>query len=260
MSRTQTLAIDSARAKAGPTANLARYFYTGASVLMVLLVLVGFNKFYFHGRAYPDRALTPPIKTLVIAHGAAMSGWILLMLVQPLLILRGNRRLHMTMGRLGALFAGVILILGIWLGVRSAAVTPPEARIWGMAPQQFMAIPFISAWVFAIFVALGVYYRRRPHIHKPMMLLATLSAMSAAVSRIDPLNNLYLGTIWEHLFGPFFMTLVLSVALLFVRSALQRSLDRVFTLGLGMLIAISALIMQIAATDAWGRFASMLVN
>ena len=46
-----------------------------------------------------------------------------------------------------------------------------------------------------------------------MMLLATLTAMPAAISRIDALNSLYLGTAMERAFGPFFMTLVVAALL-----------------------------------------------
>jgi hypothetical protein len=93
-----------------------------------------------------------------------------------------------------------------------------------------------------------------------MMMLATLSVLSAAVSRTDPLNSLYLGTVWERLFGPFFLTLVIGVLLLIIRCALTRSLDRWFAIGLGALIAASALIMQVAPTAAWARFTSMVVG
>jgi hypothetical protein len=123
-----------------------------------------------------------------------------------------------------------------------------------------MAIPFFTVLIFAAFVSLGVLYRRKPRIHRSMMLLATLSVLSAAVSRIDPLNNLYIGTVWERLFGPFFLTLVIGVLLLITRCVLTRSLDRWFAIGLGALIVANALVMQIAPTAAWARFTSMLVR
>lgn len=237
-----------------------RLFYTVAAALMLALAFIGFSRFYLHGRAYPNREIAAPIRALVIAHGVAMTGWLLLLLAQPLLILRRSHRVHMTLGRAGAVLAALILVLGLWLAIRSAAVTPPEARIWGLPPRQFMAVPFISALIFAAFVALGVIYRRKPRIHRPMMLLATLSAMSAAVSRIDPLNDLYLGTAWERHFGPFFLTLVIGVLLLAVRCALTRSFDRWFAMGLAALIVASAGIMHLATTDAWASFTSMLLG
>jgi len=51
-----------------------------------------------------------------------------------------------------------------------------------------MAIPLISILIFGVFVAIGVWYRRRPEIHRPMMLLATLSIVAAATDRITGLS------------------------------------------------------------------------
>lgn len=46
-----------------------RYFYAIATDLLLVLV-VGFQLFYFHGRMYPGQPLIPPIKGLMIAQGA----------------------------------------------------------------------------------------------------------------------------------------------------------------------------------------------
>lgn len=259
MSQIQELSLGRALAARSAAARPARLFYPLTGALLVVLAFVGFSRFYLHGRAYPDREIAAPIRVLVTAHGAAMSAWLVLMLVQPLLILRRGHRLHRVLGWCGAALTVLILGLGVWLSIRSAAVAPPEARIWGLPPLEFMAVPFISSWIFAAFVGLGIYYRRQPRIHRTMMLLATLSAMSAAISRIDALNVLYAGTVWERLFGPFFMTMVLGLVLLGTRSALTRALDRPLALGLGVLLVASVGIMQLAPTPAWVWFASQLV-
>jgi hypothetical protein len=123
-----------------------------------------------------------------------------------------------------------------------------------------MAVPFFTILIFATFVSLGLLYRRTPKIHRSMMLLATLTVLAAGVSRIDLLNNLYVGTVWERLFGPFLVTLLLGVLLLLARWVLTRSLDRGFAIGLGALIVAAALIMQIAPTAAWARVTTMLIH
>ena len=100
-----------------------RYFYFIATALLLVLTVIGFQLFYFHGQAYPGRPLTPPIKNLVITHGLAMSLWMLLALVQPFLVASGNRRLHMMVGRGAAVIAVGLVVLGFRLGVASASVT-----------------------------------------------------------------------------------------------------------------------------------------
>ena len=241
------------------TNSLARSYHTLVGVVMLVLALIGFGQFYFHGMAYPGRPLTPPIRTLVIVHSAFMTAWLLLMVLQPFLILRGSRKTHMTVGRFGALISVAILISGLMLALGSARNTPAEVKIWGLAPLHFMVVPFVGILVFAGFVALGIKNRSNPPMHRAMMLLGTLSALSAAVSRIDPLNSLYLGTAWELAFGPFFMTLVFGVLLIVVHTVITRSVDRYFAIGMVVLIALSAGIWRLGTTELWARIATALV-
>ncbi|MBI3735980.1 hypothetical protein HY256_05660, partial [Candidatus Sumerlaeota bacterium] len=126
MTPIQTGTVGGSQGKSGAPPQAARFFHTGAAFLLIGFVIWGFHHFYLQGRAYPGRELTPPIRTLLIFHGFAMSGWLLLMLVQPLLIVSGNRRVHMTLGKVGAVLAGLIVILGLRLAVQSTRVSPPD--------------------------------------------------------------------------------------------------------------------------------------
>lgn len=238
----------------------AKWFYPASAVLLLALAFIGFGRFFLHGRAFPDRPIHPDIKLTVVAHAVSMMVWLVLLVVQPVLIALRKHRLHMALGKFGAGLALVIVVLGVMTALGSAKTTPAEAVIWGLTVKQFMAVPFISVWVFAGFVALGVVYRKKPDIHRAMMFFATMTTMSAAVSRIDALNNLYLGTVWESWFGPFFMTNLLGVLLLAVRCALIRGFDRYFAIGLAGMIAAGMFIMNFAPTGAWEAFATLLVG
>ena len=237
-----------------------RFFHAAAAALLLVLMLWGFNQFYMHGRAYPDRPLTPPIRTLLIMHGTAMAAWMLLSLAQPLLIVTNNRRTHMMLGRVGAVIAACIVILGLRLGIESTRVNPPDMRLWGLSPKQFMAVPIISILIFGSFVTAGVLNRRRPEVHRAMMLLSVLAVMPAAMDRIDAIKDLYSGTVWGTIFGPYFSMLVVAVIFLGVKWLLQRSVDKYYAIGCAGLIISSALIMQIATTGAWDTFAGFLLR
>lgn len=240
--------------------NYRRLFYPGVSVLLLILMFLGFRHFYLYGRAYPGRELAPPIRTLLILHGIGMTSWMLLFVAQPLLILAGNRRVHRLLGRIGAGLAAVMVILGFRLGIESTLLSPPELRIWGLAPKQFLAVPIISILIFSGFVILGVSKRRQPDVHRSMMLLATLAIISAAVSRVDFLNSLYLGTIWEAVFGPFFITLAIGALFLAIKWLLTRSLNPWLAWGYGGLVLSDALILQLATTGFWDRWADFLLG
>jgi small basic protein len=184
----------------------------------------------------------------------------LLFLVQPLLIVSGNRRVHMTLGKAGAVLAACVVFLGLQVGIQAARVNPADMKLWGLAPKQFMAIPVISILMFAGFVIAGVWNRRRPEVHRPMMLLAVLAVIPAAIDRIDAIQSLYRGTMWGTIFGPFFSMLVIGLFLLLVKRLVTGSWDRWLAMGYAGLVIASALIMQLATMSAWDHVAWLLLH
>lgn len=260
MTTIQSKPVGKPPVKSKSSSKRARYFYLGAAALLFVLMFWGFQQFYLHGKAYPGRELVPPIRTLLIMHGVAMMGWMVLILVQPLLIVSGKVRVHMMMGRLGAALAVAIVILGVLVGIRSARVNPPDLLLWGMNPRQFLAVPLISIVTFGVFVGLGIWKRRRPDAHRPLMLLATLAVMPAAMDRIDVLHNAYTGTMWGTYFGPYFSTLVVGLLFVVLHCVLTGKVNRWLAFGYVGLVVLSALTVQLGMTQAWGSFADLLLG
>lgn len=238
----------------------ARFFYTGAALLLLVLTFLGFQLFYLHGTAYPGRPLTPPIRNVVIAHGVAMSAWMLLLVIQPLLIVNRKYRVHMFLGKIGAVLAACIVVLGWRVAVGAARVNPPDLKLWGLVPKQFLAIPLCAIVMFAGYVAIGVWKRRRAEVHRPMMLLGALAASAAAIDRISAITHLYAHNVWGEIFGPFFAPTVIGAALLLVKWALTRSFDRSYAAGFAVLAVVGPLTMKLATTQAWDGFASVLLR
>ena len=121
-----------------------RYFYSIVSVVMLGLVLIGFRHFFFHGQAYPGRPITPSIRTVIIIHSIAMSCWLILSIIQPLLIATRRRKVHMALGRIGAVIASVIVVLGLVVATKSTAVPTPDATYGALTPEQFMALAYAT--------------------------------------------------------------------------------------------------------------------
>lgn len=247
---------DKARA---PSNLVGRLFYTSAAALLLVLTIVGFQQFFLRGRAYPDRELTPPIRTLIVLHGVAMSGWMALAMTQPLLIAARRPRIHMALGRVGACLAICLFLLGARLGIEAARVNPPDLKVWGLTQKQFLAVPVVGITVYAVFVAAGVWLRKRAAWHRPLMLMASLSVVAAAVSRIDAISSLYQGTIWESIFGPFFGTVAIGAMLCVAHALATRTIDRRFLTAYALFVASCAMIVQLATTSAWDRFATTLL-
>jgi hypothetical protein len=91
-----------------------------------------------------------------------------------------------------------------------------------------------------------------------MMLLATLAIMGAATARIDALRNLYRDTFWEHVFGSYFIPLVIGVILLALKTAFTRSFDRWLASGVAAVSVSSAVIVAVAHTEPWAHLMETL--
>ncbi len=237
-----------------------RYFYSIAAIVMLGITLIGFRHFYFHGQSYPGRPLTAPIRTLILVHGMAMSAWLILSIIQPLLIATRRAKVHMALGRIGAVIASMIVVLGLVIATQSTAVAIPDDTFGALTPKQFMALSYATMLMFGLLVGLGVWHRKRADIHKPMMFLGTLCAMAAAMDRIDVIREIYSKTVLYTIWGPFFSTLVIGAVVLVLRCVLMRSFDRWFAIGLGSLSVVFALAVRVATTPAWGWFANLLIH
>jgi hypothetical protein len=106
--RLQRKTMDTSVSRAG-VKRADEVFFTGMSVLMLLIVSTGFAPSYFlRGMVF---AQLPSL--LVHFHGALFSAWIILFVVQSSLISTGHVRLHRKLGVLGALIAGLMVVLGV---------------------------------------------------------------------------------------------------------------------------------------------------
>lgn len=245
--------------RTSPRSGPVRYFYSIASILILVLSLIGFRKFYFEGRSYPDREITPPIKGLVIAHGASMTLWLLLFIAQPMLVATRRLRIHMKLGWVGAGLSALIVALGFITATYSTRVAPAGTMFGPLTAKQFMVVPYTGMTLFALYVGIAVWYRKRPEIHKPLMFLATIGTLAAALDRIDSLQSLYRGTLFDRIWGSFFSSLVLALILLIIKSALTRSFDKWYAAGLAGLLLVTCAMVQLAPTQAWDSFASLFV-
>jgi len=260
MNSTTTLPSEMSQANRSALPDRARLFYAGAAALLLVLMFLGFQQLYLHGRAFPDRTLTPAIRTLLIIHGIAMSLWLMLLLVQPLLVVNRKYRVHMAVGKPGAELAAFIFVVGLVLALEWARIDPSRMFVWSMTAKEFMAAPFVSLLIFVGFVATGILNRRRPEIHRPMMLLATLTVISAGTDRIPAIISLFDRTVWGTTFGPFFPPLVLGALLLIGKWTLTQSFDRCFAVGWLGLVVADAGIMKLATIQTWDGIASFLLR
>jgi hypothetical protein len=72
-------------------------FFVGMSIVLLLIVLVGFSR-TFYLRAFFD---VPPIPPHVYVHGAILTAWFALFCLQTSLVAGGRSDLHQRLGVVG---------------------------------------------------------------------------------------------------------------------------------------------------------------
>lgn len=228
-----------------------RYFYSSSAVVFVLITFWGFHSFYLYGKGAGGRTIAPEMVVLDSIHGAAMSAWVLLFLVQAVLIGVGNRRLHMKLGWAVLAIAPILAISSILTAVHSVRSTP-DFVFFAMPYPRFLLVMFAEIALYTAFVAVGVITRKRPAIHRSMMLLASLSILAGSTARIPALYPVFSQAGWPGLFGPIF---ALGAVLLVLRFFLTRKLERPFAVGYTAMIVVYILASHLAFTETWNRLA-----
>ena len=234
-----------------------RWFYSAAGASFLVAMLVGFRSFVSSGTGVAGRVIDPIIFRLDLIHGLAIAAWFALFFTQSLLIGTRNRRLHFKLGWCVVAVALAIAITGPWVAFRSVQIAPPEFHFFGLLYSRFLLVMFTEIALFAAFVAIGIFTRKKPKVHRSAMILASLCLLGGATARMPFLYPAFGSTGWIGLFGPVFC---LGAVLLLIRCILTRSFDRWFAMGYAAWVVIFVASEKLALTDAWSAFAAALLK
>lgn len=157
-----------------------RIFYSGIAVTVGAFVLVGFGPSWFVRPLFGQPRGFGPITPVLALHGAVMTAWITLAVVQPLLIAANNRALHRSVGTVGAVIAGLILLVvppATLESMRGGGVTAfPTIYV-------FLAVNIFGLIAFAACVGLALLRRRDAETHKRLMTLSLIVLIPPAIGR-----------------------------------------------------------------------------
>jgi hypothetical protein len=252
----QTNVAQGSNGRRARSATSARYFFIAAAITMLTVMVAGFHPYYLRGEGMAGRTISSQLTTLVFVHGAAMTAWLMLFLVQSLLVPARKLRIHMKLGWAGVSVAVVAASSGFMLAVESVRPVP-AIPFWGMAYRQFMLVMLIEVALFTVFVLAGVLLRKRPRIHKAAMLLASLSILAGATVRMPILFPVFGEAGWAGIFGPVF---VLGAVFVLVRSLLNQATDRWLAAGYVVMVTVYVAACQFAVSDAWSVLARAVLN
>src|SRR5690606_40370619 len=152
-------------------------YYVGMAVVYIVLILVGFSERYY-ARLAGIEAASP----LVHVHAAVFAAWFAVLLGQTL-VARARRDLHRRLGIAGA--ALVPAVFGVGLATSLAAARAgwnPAGAPGGVL--GFFALGVIDTCLFAAFASAALLNRHRPEAHKRLIILASVSLLWAAISRL----------------------------------------------------------------------------
>lgn len=233
---------------------MERLFYLLSGCLLLSVVALGFQHFYLQGRASDGGPVTQQIVPLVFLHGILMTAWIIAFVVQSGLIVSGNRGLHMSLGVGGAVLAALLVIVGVATAVASVHYNPDSYKeIWGA--RRFLSFMFTNISGFGILAGIGLIYRRRPEVHRPMLLLATLFvAGPAGFFRIPAISGVVMSNI-HTIIAPWIPMLILGAVLLVLKSVMTRSWDRYLAKGFAGVILGCVLQYVVSGTAWWNHVA-----
>lgn len=225
-----------------------RWFYIAMSIAAVITVFAGFAPTYYL-RPYYN---TAPLMPLLHLHGIVFTSWLALFMVQTTLVAAHRTDIHRRLGILGGVIASFMVLIGFTTAVirASQGATP----IPGVSPLSFLVVPLGDMLVFPILVGAGFYYRRRPDVHKRLMMLATISILAAAIARL-PFAIMQAGP--PAFFG--FTDVFVLACIVYDLFTLKR-VHRATLFGAILIIASQPLRLMLGGTHAWLAFAGWLTH
>ena len=228
-----------------PAGERAMYTWAGATALAV--AFVGFAPTYFLKPLFG----TPDLTTLKHVHGAVMSAWLVLFLVQARLVATGNTATHRKVGVVGLGVAVLVVLVGTQaaLAMARAGVTPlPQ-----IPPLAFFLIPLGDMVIFTVLVGAAFALRRKSPWHKRLMLIGTVAMLTPAFARFPLIRDA----------GPlaFFglVDLIIIACMVYDRRRNGR-VHPAFKVGLPFVVVAQFGRLPLAMSSAWMDFARSVVS
>lgn len=205
---------------------------------------------------------------LLHLHALLFTGWLVLLVSQAVQVSRGRMTHHRAWGLFGISLASMMLVVGVM-----TAVVLMEARLArgeGDAARAFLILPLSSIGVFFAFVVAAIGNIPRPEWHKRFIIVATVSALQAAIARffflyangmqpgLNP-GSLPVRPVSGPLMGHLLLDLVLVVGMAIDRRR-RGKVHPAWLWGLAVLVLVQLARAPISATAAWQSFADWLTR
>lgn len=231
----------------GRNSLLDRYFYFAMSLLAAALVVSGFSHTIGFNLLHP----AVPRPFILWVHAAVFSGWVAFFILQSALVRTRNVKIHRRLGLFGAWMGCLMVPLGVTTAIVMTRFEVHQLHQPGAA--TFIIVPFGDMLVFGVLFALAVAWRRKPELHRRLVLVATCALMAAAFGRFSYIQQHDL-----FYFGVDCLVLLGALRDLLV----NRRIHRVYLIALPLMVVLERI--QIYAIEAapawWMRIAHAIVG
>jgi hypothetical protein len=168
----------SARALAiGARGGLGDYFYLFMSLLFVAVIVYGFSFTIDKNLIHP----AVPRPWILYVHAAVFSGWLVFFILQSTLVRSRKVQWHRRAGLFGVGLGTLIPIAGVSTAIVMGRFNTVSLHATGAEPN--LIIPLFDMVCFTSAFPLAVYWRKKPEVHRRLMLVATCVLTAAGFGR-----------------------------------------------------------------------------
>ena len=225
---------------------MERVFYTGMALLMCACVYIGFGPTYYNAGLVHAPLFSPVLQV----HGAVFTLWMVLFTTQAVLVAAHRVKWHRTLGTVSFFLPPLMIVLGTM-----AAVTALRhgVRIGPLDPATSFAIPMIGLIGFVPVIYFSWATRRRPDVHKRLILIGTAGLVEAAFGRFP----------WAQFGVPPAAGALLGLAFLLVLIVLYdvvslRRIHKATMWAVPLTFVMNAVAVPVGMTAVWHQLAAML--
>jgi hypothetical protein len=160
-----------------------RWFFTGMALAMIAISLIAFLPSITH-----PAERRAPLSALAAAHAVVFFAWLLLFLVQSRLIATHRVAIHRRLG------LASIVILALMIPLAYTTTIAMVRRGYDLSGDLSVGInnelahqtvfPLANLLIFSALAIAAVAFRRRPEIHRRLMLFANIELMPAPLAHL----------------------------------------------------------------------------
>ena len=212
-------------------------FFYHFSIVLLLTVVLAFGMNILLRKYHLDAAMP-----VIVIHGISMLLWYSLFYWQARLVRTANIQVHMKLGLMSIVLAIVLVISGVLIAIGNYQGEREALTLFGN---------FAGMFIFAVLYTLAIINRKKPDIHKRLMLVASVAMLSPAlvrILRIFELNDFF--TL------PFWLIFILALPVYDFRK--YRKIQRATWLSIGFLLILMFGGSAYAFSESWQMLAATL--